>query len=291
MLSYIFPPAKCELNLNSEEMGLLNVAFLAGGACSSFFWGILADTRGRKRVLIISLILDMLTTVISAVTITGFLSFAVSRFLNGFIVGALGSISFTYIAEFHPPKSSSKSVCYAGIFFTSAWLLLPVISYLVLPLNISYRFKNVLVLNSWRLCLITLALPELTALLLILRLPESPKYYIAQGNPKLALQILTNIFVLNSGKPEAEYPVKQLVCQQTVNSVQPPESSSEKAKHKEDMFEQMKELWNQPYRSLIALVSVIMFANMFGYVLIIYLLILRMHLQRKCVSVNRVFNL
>lgn len=49
----------------------------------SYFWGCLADTKGRKIVLIAALLLDGLSGLLSSVT-TIFGLFMLLRFINGF---------------------------------------------------------------------------------------------------------------------------------------------------------------------------------------------------------------
>lgn len=68
---YVFPAAKCDLRLTSGDVGALNAAFLVGGACGSFVWGMMADTGGRKRALVASMAADVLVTAAFAVTVTG----------------------------------------------------------------------------------------------------------------------------------------------------------------------------------------------------------------------------
>lgn len=117
--AYVMPSAECDLKMSSNEKGLLNAVFLAGnlfelgllepsttpftnrvmilsviscdllhfcagGLASAFFWGILADLMGRKKILVFSLILDGIVTAVSSLS-QNFLLFAAFRFMNGFL--------------------------------------------------------------------------------------------------------------------------------------------------------------------------------------------------------------
>lgn len=263
---YVFPAAQCDLHLSSKQIGLLNVAFLVGGTCSSFIWGAIADIGGRRKVLLTTLLLDLSTTVICALTIRNFLGLAACRFSNGFFIGAPGSITFSYLAEFHPPKHRAKSVCYSGVFFTSAWLVLPLVAYLVIPLKIHYALLNFLTLNSWRVFMIILTIPELVAFLWLLRLPESPKFYVARGNPRLALMILRKMFSMNTGNDPDEFPVKNLISVVNIPTRISDSLKCEKKSFKkiEDMVSQMQSLFRPSMLYLTFLICTIMFANMFG---------------------------
>lgn len=76
------------------------------------------------------------------------------------------------------------------------------IAWIVIPLEIKIgHFK------SWNLFVAISALPSLIIGLSLLRFPESPKFLLEVGEPDMALDILKNIFVLNTGKPGSEFPV------------------------------------------------------------------------------------
>lgn len=49
--SYILPYAKCDLNLTIAEQGVLTSVSFLGIVSTSYFWGFLADTWGRQKVL------------------------------------------------------------------------------------------------------------------------------------------------------------------------------------------------------------------------------------------------
>lgn len=249
--------------MTQAQVGLLNVAFLVGGTCSCFLWGILADTNGRKKVLIVAVLLDFAVTLIFAVTVRNFLGLAVCRFLNGFLVGAPGSITFTYISEFHTSKSSGKSVCYAGVFFTSAWLLLPVVAFFILPLTIDFEYEKIFFVNPWRMFMIVLVIPELIAVLLLAYLSDSPKFFVATGENELALHVLKRMYAINTGIPGSEYPVKTLITESAM-PMKTNDTKSKRFKEIRNILSIIQCLLKQPLRFLTVLTSSIMFTNMFG---------------------------
>lgn len=69
-----------------------------GMLLGSYFWGCLADTKGRKVVLIATLLLDGICGLISSVS-QYYSLFLVLRFFNGFgVAGAMG-ICFPYLGK------------------------------------------------------------------------------------------------------------------------------------------------------------------------------------------------
>lgn len=82
-INMILPIAQCELNLSPFHKGFLGSVSYIGIILSSHFWGFMADTKGRKKVVVPALILSFLFTVISTFA-KSFWFLALFRFLNGF---------------------------------------------------------------------------------------------------------------------------------------------------------------------------------------------------------------
>ncbi|XP_076259765.1 synaptic vesicle glycoprotein 2B-like isoform X2 [Rhynchophorus ferrugineus] len=263
--SYVFPAAQCDLNLTSYELGILNMAFMIGGIASCFLWGALADNFGRKKILILSHLLDA-TVTLTCSMLPNLLTMLICRFLNGFIVGAPGSIIFTFIAEFQPPKYRAPAVCCCGIFFTLSWLLLPLTAYVILPLEgIDINIAGIIILVPWRLFLIVLTIPEFLVAIWLFRMPETPKFHFARGDHKTCLDILSKMYSINTGNSPDDFPVKQLVEEVRVMEHQHGVDCNGKAQRVlKTMTEQIKTLFRHPLLKVTGLTCSIMFANMFG---------------------------
>lgn len=81
-ISYIMPYIKCDLKLTTEEQGLLSAISYLGIVCTSHFWGLLADTWGRQKVLQASAIGGFIFAFLSAFA-TNFISMILLRFATG----------------------------------------------------------------------------------------------------------------------------------------------------------------------------------------------------------------
>lgn len=264
--SYVFPAAQCELNLTSFELGLLNIMFLSGGIISCLLWGILADINGRRKVLATTHLLNTLVTLTCAfISCKG--SIVVCRFLNGFLIGAPGAIVFSYLAEFQPPKFRSASVCYCGLFFTSSWFLLPVLAHLVLSWDVNYQMGSFLTVSPWRLYLVLMVIPEAVVGVWFLRMPESPKFYMAKGDLKKALEVLGRMYSANTGQSGDMFPVKYLIVESRGGSNKFSDSDILKKKSLRIllvMLKQSRMLFQSPLVAATALTCTVMFSNMFG---------------------------
>ncbi|XP_014616479.1 PREDICTED: synaptic vesicle glycoprotein 2C-like, partial [Polistes canadensis] len=274
--AYILPSAQCDLKLSSEDKGLLNVAFLIGGVISSLVWGIFADAYGRRNVLLLTLISDSIISIISSFS-QSFSTLLIFRIMNGFTIGAPGSLIYTYLGEFHPEKYRAKSICYVSFFWTLSWLILPGLAWVIIPLSISIEFNGISY-NSWRLLLATISLPTFLVAMVTLTYPESPKFLTSRGQTDEALRILRKIYVINTGRKEDDYPVREkerkmiqvkvLLSDNIVNARK--EGSSLSAINTfmvllKNVWFQMKFITSMPLLKYAILIWTIFFTNMFGY--------------------------
>lgn len=69
--------------MTSVDKGWLTATPMLGMILGSYFWGCLADTKGRKYVLISALLLDGMCGLLSSVA-QHYVVFLIFRFFNGF---------------------------------------------------------------------------------------------------------------------------------------------------------------------------------------------------------------
>ncbi|XP_044727137.1 synaptic vesicle glycoprotein 2B-like isoform X2 [Chrysoperla carnea] len=207
-ISFVLPAAQCDLQMNSGDKGLLIAAPMLGMVIGSYFWGCLADTKGRKTVLIGALLLDGVCGLASSIC-QFFWLFMFFRFWNGFgITGAMG-ICFPYLGEFQPTKYRETILCWMELFWTVGIILLPLIAWAIIPLEFRYEDPN-FTFASWNLFVAICALPSLAIGFWLFAFPESPKFLLECGESEAALDILKDIYVMNTNEPRGTYPVRSL---------------------------------------------------------------------------------
>ena len=81
-MAYVLPAAKCDLKMTVAEQGLVNAANYIGVAISSIFWGFVADSWGRKKVLQLCYFLTFLFAVLSSFSMSTTMLFT-TRLLVG----------------------------------------------------------------------------------------------------------------------------------------------------------------------------------------------------------------
>lgn len=262
---YVLPAAQCELYLTSFQLGLLNVCFLIGGTLSCFLWGFLADIHGRRKLLLITHFLNSVITILCSI-FPHVAALVCCRFLNGFLIGAPGSIVFSYIAEFQPLKYRSRCICFCGFLFTTSWLLLPALAYYILPLDIHIEMYNLLIITPWRIFMMVLAVPELLLALWFVRMEESPKFHFANGNTTMALIVLRNMFAANTGKSAVLYPVKHLISdsRHETNKMRTIGTKGKTCRTMHYIGRTLGKIFRPPLLKTTALTCSLMFSNMFG---------------------------
>ncbi len=81
-IGYVLPAAMCDLELTQADKGLLGAITYIGIICSAHMWGVLADTTGRRRIMIRALLADVVVSVAASLA-PNFATLVVFRFLNG----------------------------------------------------------------------------------------------------------------------------------------------------------------------------------------------------------------
>nr|CAD7571452.1 unnamed protein product [Timema californicum] len=192
---------------------------VAGMVASSPLWGYLADTRGRRKVLIATLLLDFLCAIAGSFAHTFWL-FVVFRFFNGFFICGPSAVVYVYLGEFHTAEHRTKAIMWACIFISIGIISLPGLAWLVIPLKWNFDTPW-FPYSSWRLFVALCGVPSLvTCIIMALFLPESPKFYQAIGQDEEALKALRYIYTVNKGNSPDQYPVKAIMSDPSQEDVE-----------------------------------------------------------------------
>lgn len=153
------------------EHGLTVSIALLGTVLGSLFGGYPADKFGRKASLFVVAILYLVSAIGSAYSVDWY-SFLVFRLLGGFGVGISSVVAPMYIAEIAPPVKRGRLV---------ALFQFNVVLGILMAYFSNYIIGTILQLN-WRWMLGIEALPALIFLLLVIVIPESPRWLILKKN-------------------------------------------------------------------------------------------------------------
>lgn len=81
-MAFVLPAAKCELAITTAEQGMINAVAFLGVVLTSHFWGFMADTWGRRKVMQLALGLGFLFSALSSVSVSSTM-LLVTRFCVG----------------------------------------------------------------------------------------------------------------------------------------------------------------------------------------------------------------
>lgn len=165
---------------------------MLGSALGAFFAGQLADRYGRIRVMLIAAILFAVSSLGSGFPLSIY-DFIAWRLLGGLGVGLASVIAPAYIAECSPANlrgrlgSLQQLAIIVGIF--SALLC----SFFITVPAGSAENPWLLGIPAWRWMFLTEVPPSVLYGLAALKIPESPRYLVAQGRESEAAAILRKI--------------------------------------------------------------------------------------------------
>ncbi|MEQ9443699.1 MAG: sugar porter family MFS transporter [Cyclobacteriaceae bacterium] len=169
--------------LSSVQHGLTVSIALIGTVFGALFGGIPSDRLGRQKTLFWIAVFYLVSAVGSALATDWYL-FLAFRFLGGLGVGASSVAAPMYISEIAPPKSRGKLVAMFQFNVVFGILIAYLSNYLLEGFG-EY---------AWRWMLGVEAFPALVFLILVLFVPESPRWLILKRNDiSQARVILTQI--------------------------------------------------------------------------------------------------
>ncbi|KAF4524493.1 hypothetical protein B566_EDAN011504 [Ephemera danica] len=212
-LSFVLPAAECDFQMTSADKGELNATPLVGMIVGSYIWGSMADTRGRKMVLVVSLMMDFFAALASSL-VPNFPLFLCCRFFNG--VGIIGatSVVFPYMSEFLAYKHRDLNLCRLEIFWVLGVCAVPALAWLIIPLPLEWEPVTGSVFRSWRVFVFLCGAPSLlVALVLRFCFPETPKFLLSRSRHDEAMTVLRSIFYANTRQNVVDYNVKRLAAE------------------------------------------------------------------------------
>lgn len=197
VVSGIIEPVKRQYQLSASQEGFFVSCALLGCIAGVAFSGYLSDKIGRKKVLFISAILFVISAIGFALA-KDYTLLIFFRLLAGAGVGVASNISPLYISEVAPAKSRGGLVVFYQLAITIG-ILVAYISNLFLQKNAASAGAGegmihwLFVEEVWRGMFLAGVIPALLFSVLLLIVPESPRWLALFGQTEKALTILTKI--------------------------------------------------------------------------------------------------
>lgn len=205
-VSFLLPTARCDLRLSSSDMGLLTASIFLGMMVGGYLWGYLADQRGRRKVLVVSLTVNGVFGGLASGA-PWFWLFLLLRFISGIGVGGSIPVIFSYFSEFMPRLRRGAMISALATFWMAGNILAAGLAWLVIPSTSAHFSLGSLKFQSWRVFVVLCSVPSLTsALLFKLLMPESPKFLMEAAREKEAIRVFKLMFETNMWRKGKEFP-------------------------------------------------------------------------------------
>lgn len=204
---------KTKFSLDNAMQGWVVSCLLIGAIIGAGFAGVLSDRIGRKKMLVVAGVLFTIGSIVSAISPTINL-FVIARIVGGLGIGVSSTLVPLYIAEIAPSKHRGRLVS---------------LNQFAVVIGISaIYFVNRAIVNagnqvwdinySWRWMFGCGVIPGLIFVILLIFVPESPRWLLKQGLDQASFSLLEKINGTTQAKKELE-DVKKSIKNETSGSV------------------------------------------------------------------------
>ncbi|MCE3202147.1 sugar porter family MFS transporter [Paenibacillus sonchi] len=183
--------------LSEFQVGWAVSSLIVGSVTGAALSGYMSERFGRKKVLLAAAILFILGSVGSAVQDT-FTGYIIARMIGGIGIGITSTICPVYNAEIAPAKYRGRLVALNQLAIVSGIFLVYFLNLWIVGMGDEAWDVS----TAWRWMFGVGAVPGLLFMILMLFIPESPRWLIKRNRPYEALPILVKIHGEEAAKQE-----------------------------------------------------------------------------------------
>ncbi|KAJ8724632.1 hypothetical protein PYW08_016106 [Mythimna loreyi] len=229
--SVVLPAMACDMSLDTSQQGLLSAIPLIGLIISSYGWGFCADTKGRRKTLLMAMPVGF-TLSLAATMAPNFESLAILKFLSVSFSSSANAAAFVLLAESVPSRHRSRLMFLMASATMVVQLIICSFALPIFTLDFGYEIPWLgVVYRPWRLLMQVITLPCLLGILFTIFLEESPKFLLSKNKNEEAIEVFKSIFKSNTGFKKDSYSVMQVYLEEA------PQDSAH--------CSLMKKIWNQ----------------------------------------------
>ncbi|WAH35916.1 MFS transporter [Alicyclobacillus dauci] len=187
MIGFVLAGVVATFGLKSSQAGFLASSAFLGMAVGSAVIGPLVDKVGRKRGLIIAIIIYAIFSLLCAFA-HSYASLLLFRILEGVGLGAEIPVVFTYLGEFMPTAYRSRMLASSVFFWQAASVIAALVAIVLVP-----HF-------GWRAMFVAGVIPAIVVLLIWSLVPESVRFLIQRGRLEDAERIVDSISTVSAAE-------------------------------------------------------------------------------------------
>ncbi|HZK65174.1 MAG TPA: sugar porter family MFS transporter [Puia sp.] len=193
VISGVINLVKSQYSLSTSMEGWLVSCGLLGCIIGVLGTGILSDRAGRRKTILLAGGMFLISSVGCAFS-TSFQFLVIFRLAGGIGVGMASVVSPMYIAEFAPAEKRGKMIAWYQLAITVG-ILLAYFSNALLVFLAKNNFENAfmqwfLKTETWRPMFLVMGIPSFIFVLLLTRIPESPRWLVSVNKREKAKKIL-----------------------------------------------------------------------------------------------------
>ena len=168
-------------------------AILIGSSIGAFTAGRLADSIGRRNVMILAAILFLVSALLAGAASTSAL-FIIARIIGGFGVGAASVISPVYISEVTPASVRGRLSSIQQVMIITGLTGAFVANFALARYAGGSTARFWLGYEAWRWMFWLQAIPAAIYFIGLLFIPESPRYLVVKGRDDRAREVCARLF-------------------------------------------------------------------------------------------------
>ncbi|MFZ1428107.1 MAG: MFS transporter, partial [Geminicoccaceae bacterium] len=192
-IGFAAPSLAASFGLTVPQAIQAGTAFFLGMLAGAWGFGRLADRIGRRKVLIVTVLIDAVFG-LASVFAPDFTQLLILRLLTGIGVGGTLPVDYAMMAEFLPTRRRGRWLVALEGFWAVGTLAVALAAWAA----------NLLAGDqAWRWLFAATALPAIVGFWLRLWLPESPHYLLHRGQEHAARAVLDRIATGNNRRPTA----------------------------------------------------------------------------------------
>ena len=190
--------ATTALALNSLWLGLIGAASLVGLMVGSFFMGPIADRIGRKPIFCTTMVVFTVASIMQFFVESASQLF-ILRLILGLALGADYAVGLTIVSEWSPARLRPRILSTLMIMWVSGYVSAYITGY----------FLQFIGDGSWRVILLSCAVPSTLAMYVRLGTPESPSWLISKGKGYKAEELVHKFIGAQYSLPGTSMPHPQ----------------------------------------------------------------------------------
>ena len=199
-----------QANASNSLLGFVVSSALIGCVIGSLMGGWVSTRIGRKRGLVVAAVLFLVSALGAAAPEFPFapighggpgymLNFVFYRILGGIGVGLASMLSPMYIAEIAPPRIRGNLVAWNQFAIIFGMLVIYFVNFAIARSGSGDQWLNTI---GWRFMFLSGAIPASLFLILLLLVPETPRYLMLKGDEPAARAVLARLVAPEEAEQE-----------------------------------------------------------------------------------------